>query len=122
MDQGWTSEQLAERTGVSLRTARRWRQTGQYPPWAAILIRVMIRGDLGAIDPAWRGWRLIRGQLVSRENWIFPPGEVLSIPLMRGQVREWRNKLKYSVQADWVDERWREPEETIAPAAQQLAR
>lgn len=32
--------------------------------------------DLGTLDPAWRGWKLERGLLVSPDGWTFRPGDV----------------------------------------------
>lgn len=113
----WTPEALAQRAGISVRTTRRWRQTGRLPPWAAVLVRVLFGGELGLIDPAWSGWHLVRGNLCSRENWYFPPGEVLSIPLMRGQLSAWRNRLAWSTQADWVERKFVYPGETDATDA-----
>lgn len=65
----------------SERTRRRWQKRG-IPARARALA-----GDLAAIDPAWAGWILRRGELVSPEGLCFRPGEVLSIPLRIQQVR-----------------------------------
>jgi len=42
--------------------------------------------DLGCFDPAWKGWRIRDGQLISPEGWTVSPGNVLALPLMRAQI------------------------------------
>jgi len=42
--------------------------------------------DLGCFDPAWKGWRIRDGQLISSEGWSVSPGDVLGLPLMRAQI------------------------------------
>jgi hypothetical protein len=46
--------QLRERLGVPVVTARRWMRTGKIPTLARLAIMVVLGGDLGKIDPAWR--------------------------------------------------------------------
>jgi hypothetical protein len=72
----FTTRQLRERLGVPLVTARRWMRTGRIPTLARLAIMVILGGDLGKIDPAWKGWTLTRGKLVSPENWDYRPGDV----------------------------------------------
>ena len=47
---------------------------------------MILGGDLGCFDPAWRGWLLRDGKLVSPEGWEATPGDVLSLPLLRAQL------------------------------------
>ena len=69
--------------GVDITTARRWKRGAQRPPdWALCLIR----GDLSFFDPKWKGWRIIRGDLVSPENWIITKGDVLAQRLVAAQI------------------------------------
>jgi len=42
--------------------------------------------DLGWFDPAWKGWRIRDGKLISSEGWAVSPGDILEIPLMRAQI------------------------------------
>ncbi len=77
----WTVAGLEGRIGVSRITLQRWKRTRRLPRWAAILIR-LLDGELEAIDPAFAGWIIRRGQLVSPENWCFTPGEIRSIPIL----------------------------------------
>jgi hypothetical protein len=46
--------------------------------------------DLGCFDPAWKGWRIRDGQLVSPEGWVAIPGDILAIPLMRAQIASYQ--------------------------------
>lgn len=47
---------------------------------------MILGGDLGCFDPAWRGWQLREGKLISQEGWEVTPGDVLSLPLLRAQI------------------------------------
>lgn len=87
----WTPAGLAGRAGVSLVTLRRWKRTGRLPAWARILI-ALLSGELDLVDKAFRGWIIRRGELVSPEGWCFTPGEIRSIPLLYGVIREWRGR------------------------------
>jgi len=78
---------LAETCGVSLRTAERWRARGQMPAALALAVALLHDGDLGVFSAAWRGWKLVRDELVSPEHWCFRPGEVAAIPLVSQQLR-----------------------------------
>jgi hypothetical protein len=42
--------------------------------------------DLGCFDPAWKGWRIQDGKLVSPEGWTVTQSDVLALPLMRAQL------------------------------------
>jgi hypothetical protein len=79
----FTIKDIADTCGVDLTTARRWKRRAQSPPpWALPLMR----GDLEFLDPAWKGWRLIRGNLVSPESWVFSRGDVLAQRLAAAQI------------------------------------
>lgn len=80
---------IASTCGVDLTTARRWKRRAQCPPpWALPLLR----GDLGFFDPAWKGWRLIRGELVSPENWRITLGDVLAQRLVAAQIAAYQSE------------------------------
>lgn len=85
---GW-AHTLAERAGVSAVTVRRWQRTNRMPGWARILL-ALLRGELDAIDAAFAGWTIRRGELISPDGWCFAPGEIATIPLLYGQVNLWR--------------------------------
>lgn len=59
------------------------------PAWARVLL-ALLRGELAAIDAAFAGWIIRRGELVSPDGWCFAPGEIATIPLLYGQVNLWR--------------------------------
>lgn len=76
-------KEIARVCEVDITTARRWKRGAQRPPdWALCLLT----GDLGFIDPKWKGWHLIRGDLVSPENWIITLGDVLAQRLVAAQI------------------------------------
>lgn len=77
----WTVTGLEGRCGVSRVTLLRWKRTRRLPAWAVILIR-LLDGELAGIDPAFAGWIIRRGMLVSPENWCFSPAEVRALPLL----------------------------------------
>lgn len=86
---GLSAKHIAAVCGVDLSTARRWKRGAICPPKSAIFLLV---GDLGCLDPAWRGWTLRAGTLVSPENWIATPGDVLSIQLTQAQLSAYRSE------------------------------
>lgn len=67
---------IAERCQVHPDTARRWKRQGYAPAPALALIGALHQHDLGAIAPAWAGWVLRDGDLVSPEGDRFTPGMV----------------------------------------------
>ena len=68
---------------VSLKTAMRWKTGQTCPPKAALMV---IAADLGCFDPAWRGWRLRNGQLISPDGIETIPEDVVALPFMRAQI------------------------------------
>lgn len=89
----WTVRGLEGRCGVSRRTLERWKRSRRLPRWAVILIR-LLDGELDAIDPAFAGWIIRRGELVSPENWCFTPGEIRSIPLLHSALAAAGSRLE----------------------------
>jgi hypothetical protein len=80
---GLPAEEIARRCRVDVATARRWKRGARCPPRTALMILVE---DLGCFDPAWKGWCIRDGQLISPEGWAASPGDVLALPLMRAQI------------------------------------
>lgn len=103
---GVGARMLAERTGVSLATARRWKRARRIPAAIARFIQVAIFGELGVISRAWRGWSLRDGALVSPEGWTFSPGEILSLPFLRQQLAAYQAEQRVPRQADWLERRY----------------
>jgi hypothetical protein len=79
-----TARELARGCGVSIRTARRWVNSGKVP---ALYASALEEGDLGRVSPAWRGFRFLRDQLVTPGGEKLRPGEITSIPLRQQQLR-----------------------------------
>ena len=82
-----SAEGIAEFIGVSIRTARRWRQDRELPKPIQTLAHILMRGDLGAIDASWSGWSVHRGTLRSpahREP--FTVGELEHMPFTAQRV------------------------------------
>lgn len=46
----------------------------------------LLAADLSAFDPAWIGWTMKAGKIISPEGWAYAPGEVLSLTLLRAQI------------------------------------
>lgn len=84
---GLTAETIAERTGVDVSTARRWKAGSTRLPRAAQMI---IEADLGCFGKEWRGWRIQGTDLVSPEGWKVSPGEIMALPLLRAQIAAYK--------------------------------
>lgn len=78
---GLTRDAAAEMIGVSLRTVGHW-ETGQTRiPYAAFkLLRIYRHGEF--LHPAWQGYALIRGKLVTPENHELHPGDLSWLSLL----------------------------------------
>jgi hypothetical protein len=69
--------------------------------------------DLGCFDPAWKGWRIRDGQLISPEGWAATPGEILALPLMRAQIASYQRDQRIAKAA--VDALEEQPEPGAVP-------
>lgn len=76
------AKDLAQRFGVDITTARRWRR-GHHAPRAVVLL---VSGDLGVFDPIWEGWCVRDGILRSPEGFEATMSDVRSLPFVRLQV------------------------------------
>jgi Phage protein len=61
---------------------------------------MILGNDLGCFDPAWRGWILRGGQLISPEGWEARPGDVLTLPLLRAQIATYQAKERAALAMD----------------------
>jgi hypothetical protein len=86
---GIPAETIALLCKVHIRTARRWKNGERRMPETA---RMILANDLGCFDPAWTGWAMRDGKLISPEGWEVSPGDVLSIALLRAQVSAYQAK------------------------------
>lgn len=48
---------------------------------------------LDRFDEIWKGWTVRGPRLISPEGWTFTPSQVLTIPLMREQIRALQQEL-----------------------------
>jgi hypothetical protein len=53
---------------------------------------MLLSGDLSCLDPAWSGWRLSRGLLVSPEGWEATPGHVRAMKMMNATLGTYRRE------------------------------
>lgn len=94
---GLSIKKIVDTCHVDETTARRWKRGAICPPQSALAI---LTGDLGFLDPAWTGWNLIRGHLVSREGWEISMHDVLAMKLMAAQIDAYQRevrKLRYEL-------------------------
>ncbi len=84
---------LADVCGVDLSTARRWKRRGRAPGRYARLLE-LAGGELGALSIAWRGWRLVEGDLVNPEGERFAVGQVRALRLNQQLVAELERQLR----------------------------
>lgn len=79
--------------GVGLRTVGHWETGETAPSYAAFkLLRVFRQGEF--IDPAWSGYRLVRGVLVTPEGREVRPHDMSWIGLLLGRARLARELAK----------------------------
>ena len=86
---GIPAETIALLCKVSITTARRWKKGRRRMPETA---RMILAADLGCFDPAFRGWSIRSGKLISPEGWEASAGDILTIPLMRAQISAYQAK------------------------------
>lgn len=111
-----SSELLAHITGAHITTARRWKRQGPSAPAPVQrLIRIIARGDMGAIYREWTGWTIRPGGLISPEGWELGMGEIRAAPLHRAWGRRYDRQLR-NLQADWIDGRFQPVDARQAPA------
>lgn len=93
---GLSAEVVAERAGVDVSTARRWKSGATRIPKSA---QRLLKADLGCFSPEWSGWHLDGQDLVSPEGWRIARGQVLNVPLMRQQLAAYQVELREKVEA-----------------------
>lgn len=72
--------------GVSLRTIGHWETGATRVPYAAFkLLRVYRKGDL--LHPAWEGYNIVRGKLVTPENHELCPADMSWLSLLSTRAR-----------------------------------
>jgi len=94
---GISGEEIARRCRVSIATARRWKRGDMRIPDTAAMI---LSSDLGQLDPAWCGWVLRDGKLISPEGCDATPGDVLSLRLLRSQLAAYQAEKRQLMAMD----------------------
>ena len=113
-------KEIARRCAVSEKTASRWKAGTACPPQTALWV---LAGDLGFIDPAWRGWVIRKGELVSPEGWCITMSDVRATPLQRSQIAIYQaenRRLKEDLKAREYAEDQPLPAENAAILAEAL--
>ena len=108
---GLSAMHIARICQVDLSTARRWKRGAICPPKSALML---LCGDLGCLDPAWRGWIVRNGALLSPEGWAITVNDVLASPLLRAQLAVYQaENRQLRALATEYDEDQPEPSEEI---------
>jgi Phage protein len=99
---GISTAEICRICRVHERTARRWKDGTRRPPATSLMI---LSADLGVFDPAWSGWVIRRGKLISPEGWEVSTGEVMATPLMRMQILAYQREQRIAkAQLDALEE------------------
>jgi hypothetical protein len=85
---------IAELSGVSIKTARRWKKNGHVPALAKRLIEITSSADLGHLEKAWKGFRIADGLLWTPERQKVSPGDIRAIQYRAEQLREYELELR----------------------------
>jgi len=86
---------LVEICQIDITTARRWRRGSNLPPpYVLAYLNAKITADLSFLDPAWRGWLLREGHLISPEGWEISMSDVLASRLHEAQLAAWRVEVR----------------------------
>ena len=84
---------IAELTGVSLKTAQRWKNANHVPRPAEQLLELKITANLGYHAPAWEGFRIAGELLWTPENQKIGPNDIRAIPYRAQQLRDYEQEL-----------------------------
>lgn len=88
-------KELVRLCGIDITTARRWRRGSNLPPpYVLAYVNALTLGDLSFLDPAWRGWVLRHGHLISPEGWEMSMSDVLASRLHEAQLASWRHEVQ----------------------------
>jgi len=88
---GISVEIIAERCGVDVTTARRWKSGRSRIPLAAA---ALLLNDLGAFSKFWRGWKIQEEEIISPDGWRISRNDALAVPLMHGQISALRQRIE----------------------------
>jgi len=91
---------LAAIAAVHIDTARRWKRNGKLPVPVNRAVKLLYLGELGALDPAWRDFRLQGAELWTPEGLHVTPGEVRAVHWYRQVAEELRREIQRPRQWD----------------------
>lgn len=91
---GYAAVWLALVCAVNVSTARRWKRRGRIPARYSHLVSLADGADLGALSPAWRGWRLAGDDLVNPEGERFRVDQVRALRLKEQLAAELEARLR----------------------------
>jgi len=97
---GLTPRELVQLTGTSLASARRWVRSRQIPPLAKRLLELVRERDLGYVDPAWQGWKLLRKKIVCPDGNEASQGQIRAIRARLAQITELERALREPAQRE----------------------
>ena len=90
---GLPASLIASLTGVSLKTATRWKRANHLPVTAAALLELKLSADLGHHSKDWSGFRIAGELLWTPENQKIGPNDIRAIPYRAQQLRDYEREL-----------------------------
>jgi len=87
---------------VPLRTVQRWCAKQRMPRGYARLYRLLTRGDLGELWPAWRGWRVVGDTLITTDGIVLKLKEVSALPFTQMALFEHRRMERIAAEQQSV--------------------
>lgn len=88
----YSAEKLAVLCFASVRSARRWKQTGFAPAIAVAWLELTHYGALNRLSLSWDAWRIRDDELHAPNGYAFTPGELIAIPLLHQQLATLRRE------------------------------
>lgn len=88
----YSAEKLAVLCFASVRSARRWKQTGFAPALVVAWLELTHYGALNRLALAWDGWRIREGALHAPNSYQFSPTELQMLPLLHQELSALRRE------------------------------
>lgn len=92
-----TAKQLARYCGVTVRTARRWRNNPASVPPPVVRLLAVLMGDLGLIwGDKWKGWRLdTDGDITTPQGEVIYHRNLRALPYILALNAEYEKMLRH---------------------------
>lgn len=81
----------------------KWKIELRRKPSEAAAVAEFVRHDLGAFDPAWRGFLCKDGLLWTPEDESFRPGDVRAINIRRAQLQEYERAQRWMIDSSLAE-------------------